>query len=414
MVSAPASGQGKTLTTAALARAWRNQGLKVQAFKCGPDFIDSMILQAASGNPVYNLDLGMCGLEDGKAKLYAAAQQADVILVEGVMGLYDGTPSSADLAEAFGLPVLLTIEASGMAQTFAAVAQGLLRYHPQLKTAGVIANQVGSAGHAQLLKDCLPSDIPWFGHLVKDEQFSLPERHLGLHLADEIHDLDARIAAAALALSNGAELPLPPAVSFAAPAGESAPPLLAGKTIAIARDAAFCFIYPANIDSLKNLGAELVYFSPLADTALPEADAYWLPGGYPELHLDKLSQNDTMRHSLQQAHEAGKPILAECGGMMALGGTLNGATGFGLLAGSSEIQPRLQGLGTQYVSTPHGKLAAHTFHYGQFNTSLAPAAKAESQWGQGEAIYQVENITASFLHFYFPSNLQACAELFLP
>ncbi len=410
LVSAPASGQGKTLVTAALARAWRNQGLNVQAFKCGPDFIDSMILQAATGRPVYNLDLGMCGLEDGKAQLFRAAQTADVIVVEGVMGLYDGTPSTADIAKAFGLPVALTIDASGMAQTFAAVAHGLYGFEPSLKRGGVIANKVGSAGHTTMLKDCLSEHTPWIGALIKNEQLSLPERHLGLHLAQEISDIDARIAAAAEMLDK--ELPLPPTISFDAPNTQALSKPLAGKTIAIARDAAFCFIYPANIDCLENLGANLIYFSPLNDQHLPEADAYWLPGGYPELHLEAISQNSAMRSSLQQAANAGKAILAECGGMMALGQTLNGNLTFAVLEGSSQIQTKLQGLGTQHLQTPDGNIGAHTFHYGKFETTTAVSHTANSRYGQGEAVYRQNKITASFLHFYFPSNPALAARFF--
>ncbi len=410
LVSAPASGQGKTLVTAALARAWRKQGLTVQAFKCGPDFIDSMILQAATGRPVYNLDLGMCGLEDGTAQLYRAAQSADVIVVEGVMGLYDGTPSTADIALAFGLPVAVVIDASGMAQTFAAVAHGLFDFEPSLKRAGVIANKVGSTGHATMLKDCLNAHTSWLGALIKDEQLSLPERHLGLHLAQEISDIDARIEAAAEMLGNA--LPLPPSVNFEPPNTPAFTKALAGKTIAIARDAAFCFIYPANIDCLENLGANLVYFSPLKDQELPEADAYWLPGGYPELHLEAISQNSAMRSSLQQAAAAGKPILAECGGMMALGQTLNGSATFGLLQGSSQIQTKLQGLGTQHLQNQAGSIGAHTFHYGKFETTTAISHTASSRYGQGEAVYRQNSITASFLHFYFPSNPALAASFF--
>ncbi len=412
LVSAAASGQGKTLATAALARTWRKRGLRVQAFKCGPDFIDSMILQAATGRPVYNLDLGMCGLADGQAQLYHAAQNSDVLIIEGVMGLYDGTPSTADIALAFALPVALVIDASAMAQTFAAVAHGLYSFNPRLQRAGVLANKVGSAGHASLLKNALAADTPWLGTLPQDAQFSLPERHLGLHLAQEIHDLEARIEAAALALSAHGEIALPPNVTFSEPvASQTYTPLL-GKTIAIARDAAFCFIYPANIDCLQNLGAKLVYFSPLADAHLPEADAYWLPGGYPELHLAQLSQNRAMRNSLQQTANAGKAILAECGGMMALGQTLNGVAMFGLLPGNSEIQSRLQGLGTQHLTIDADSIAAHTFHYGQFSTDLPVACRASSQYGQGEALYQQANIRASFLHFYFASNPQLSAQFF--
>lgn len=424
LVSAPASGQGKTLVTAALARAWRNQGLIVQAFKCGPDFIDSMILQAATGRPVYNLDLGMCGLEDGKAQLYRAAQVADVIVIEGVMGLYDGTPSTADIAKAFNIPVALAIDAGGMAQTFAAVAHGLYSFEPTLQRAGVVANKVGSTGHAQMLQQSLNVDTlpptPWLGALINDEQLSLPERHLGLHLAQEISNLDARIDTAAQMLGDA--LPLPPAVSFDAPQQSTLTTPLAGKTIGIAQDAAFCFTYPANIDCLTALGAKLIYFSPLKDQSLPEAYAYWLPGGYPELHLEAISQNSTMRNSLQQAAASNKPILAECGGMMALAEHLNGLSTFGVLQGSSEIQTKLQGLGTQHLtfdadtseSNPlqNNTIGAHTFHYGKFDTPMQPTYIANSRYGKGEAIYCQGSVTASFLHFYFPSNPALAAKFF--
>jgi cobyrinic acid a,c-diamide synthase len=421
LVSAAASGQGKTLVTAALARAWRNRGLTVQAFKCGPDFIDSMILQVATGRPVYNLDLGMCGLADAQAQLYQAAQQADVIIAEGVMGLYDGTPSTADIAKTFNLPVALVIDASGMAQTFAAVAHGLYDFEPRLLRAGVIANKVGSTGHATMLKDAIsnstkrahPSnqDIPWLGALLKDAQFSLPERHLGLHLAHEISDIEQRIEAAAQML--GADLPLPPIVNFEAPNVQVLPHLLKGKTIAVARDAAFCFIYPANIDCLKAMSAEVVYFSALDDVALPEADAYWIPGGYPELHLERIQQNTQMQASLKAAKQAGKPILAECGGMMALGQSINGSPTFDVITGESTMQAKLQGLGTQHLTTPQGIIGAHTFHYGQFQTPLPPAHVANSKYRQGEAVYVDGSVTASFLHFYFPSNPIMAAQFFL-
>lgn len=413
LVSAPASGQGKTLSTAALARAWRNRGLNVRAFKCGPDFLDPMVLEAATGQAVYNLDLGMCGEQDGLKRLYAAAQTVDVIIVEGVMGLYDGDPSSADIAVRFGLPVMVTIDASGMAQTFGAIASGLLAFQPKLIPAGVLANKVGSAGHANLLRESLPPHLSWFGALQKDDEITLPERHLGLFRASEVTDIEARIEAAAIALNGSGDLPLPPIVTFEAPAATNSPALLAGKTIAIARDAAFCFIYPANVDCLRDLGAKIEFFSPLRDSKLPEADAYWLPGGYPELHVKELGENTSMHESLQNAFKANKPILAECGGMMALSEAINGTPVFGLLAGNSQIEKRFQGLGTQFVTLAEGEIAAHTFHYGSFNTPLAVAFQASGKYGNGEAVYQQGSITASFLHFYFASNPIVAASLFL-
>lgn len=417
LMAAPASGQGKTMTTAALARAYRNRGLRVQAFKCGPDFIDGMILQVATGKPVYNLDLGMCGEADAQRLLYQAAQQNDVILLEGVMGLYDGTPSCADIAERFGIAVGLVINAKAMAQTFAAIAFGLYGFRPTLKRAGVFANQIGSDGHAKMIQAALPADIPWLGAMKHDPQLSLPERHLGLHLAQEIDDIEQRIETAAQLL--GPEIPLPPTVSFQAPEQPDITPLLQGKTIAVAKDAAFCFTYQANLDVLKTLGANITFFSPVHDAQLPAADAYWLPGGYPELHLDQLQHNHSMRDGLHAAAQAGKPILAECGGMLALGDTLNGQPVFGLLPGKSEIQPKLQGLGTQHATfaTAHNdavSIGAHTFHYGRFETDLPVIAQGKGKYGAGEAVYRHQNITASFLHFYFPSNPALAAHFFLP
>ncbi|MGZ8984394.1 MAG: cobyrinate a,c-diamide synthase [Methylotenera sp.] len=414
LISAPASGQGKTLATAALARAWKNRGLNVRAFKCGPDFLDPMILEKATGQPVYNLDLGMCGEQDGLSRLYSAALTADVIIVEGVMGLYDGTPSSADIAARFGLPVMLTIDASGMAQTFGALASGLLAHRPELTPAGVLANKVGSAGHAKMLRDSLPPHLSWFGALHRDEAFALLERHLGLFRANEIEDLEARIEAAAIALASSGELPLPPIVTFKQPATSVTPALLAGKTIAIARDEAFCFIYPANLDCLAAMGATLEFFSPLHDKTLPEADAYWLPGGYPELHSKEISENTAMRDSLQTAFNMQKPILAECGGMMALSECIDDHPAFGLLPGKSHMHDRLQGLGVLQMELPQGKLGAHTFHYGSFDTTLAPIATTQTRFGKTENMYRHGSIHASFLHFYFASNPAVAASLFLP
>ncbi len=417
LMAAPASGQGKTMTTAALARAYRNRGLRVQAFKCGPDFIDGMILQVATGKPVYNLDLGMCGEADAQRLLHQAVQQNDVILLEGVMGLYDGTPSCADIAERFDIAVGLVINAKAMAQTFAAIAYGLYAFRPSLKRAGVFANQIGSDGHAKMIQAALPADIPWLGAMKHDPQLSLPERHLGLHLAQEIDDIEQRIETAAQLL--GPEIPLPPTVSFQAPEQSAVTPLLQGKTIAVAKDAAFCFTYQANLDLLQTLGANIAFFSPVNDAQLPAADAYWLPGGYPELHLDQLQHNHSMRDGLHAAAQAGKPILAECGGMLALGDTLNGQPVFGLLPGNSEIQPKLQGLGTQQASfatsdDDAASIGAHTFHYGRFETDLPVIAQGKGKYGAGEAVYRHQNITASFLHFYFPSNPALAAQFFLP
>jgi len=422
LVSAPASGSGKTTATAALARHFRNQGQRVRVFKTGPDFIDPMIHERASGQPVYQLDMWMTGEADCTRLLYEAAGEADLILVEGVMGLFDGDPSSADLAQHFKLPVMTVIQSGAMAQTFGAVAFGLARYRPELNFYGVLANGVASPNHDRMLRESMPEGIAYLGGLPKDPAIALPERHLGLFLASEVEDIEARLERAAAAL-NGLALDALPVVEFPAPAANELPRNLAGTAIAIARDAAFAFIYPANLDVLQAMGAELRFFSPLNDSAIPEADALYIPGGYPELHLRTLQDNRAMLESLRAFHASGKPIHAECGGMMVLFEEIVGkgeqgerATMAGLLPGTVTMQARLAGLGLQSVALPEGELRGHTFHYSCTETPLAPIAHGvpRRHGSTGEAVYRSGRLTASYLHLYFPSNPQAAARLFLP
>lgn len=423
LVSAVASGQGKTTVTAALARKLVRQGLRVRVFKTGPDFLDPLLLERASGAPVHSLDLWIVGLDACRRQLAQAATQADVVLIEGVMGLYDGAPSSADLARAFGVPVLVVIDAGAMAQTAGALVLGLRDYGP-VDLAGVIANRVGSPGHAQMVAASL-RDVPLLATLPRQSQ-SLPERHLGLVLPDEVTALDALLdqLAEQLVLDDDAWSRLRPTVlelPGASAALPAAPPALTGKTIAVARDAAFAFLYPANLDCLQALGATLRFFSPLENAPVPDdADAVYLPGGYPELHARTLSNAALWQASLRAAHAAGLPILAECGGMMALADTLTDQQGEtwqmpGLLPGNVQMQARLGGLGSQGVATVHGQLRGHTFHYSKLESTLVPAAHAlkHPSGGTGEAVYRVGSLTASYFHAYFPSCPAAVAALFL-
>lgn len=420
LISAIASGQGKTSVTAALARKLGRQGKTVRVFKTGPDFIDPMMLQRACGHPVQSLDLWMVGLQQSQALLVQAAQQADVILIEGVMGLYDGNPSSADLARAFGVPVLAVVDASAMAQTVGAVVMGLRDFGP-VQLAGVVANRVASSGHAKMIAEAM-RDIPLIATLPRQQQ-GLPERHLGLVLPDEVAPLDKLLdqLAEQLELDMDAWERLPK-LTLTAAADTDIPPLLRGKTIAIARDAAFAFIYPANLQCLQDLGAQLVFFSPIKDEAAPaNADAIYLPGGYPELHAAALAQAGRWQQSMRAAHAAGTPILAECGGMMVLTEQLIDKQEaswpmLGLLQGTVVMQNRLAALGPQAWDTPQGILRGHAFHYSRFETALQAETHTQkhSNAAPGEAIYRAGNLTASYFHSYFPSSPEATASLFLP
>lgn len=421
LIAAPASGQGKTTVTAALARLHRNQGRKVRVFKCGPDFLDPMILERASGHPVYQLDMWMIGEDESRRLLWEAAADADLILIEGVMGLFDGTPSSADLARSFGVPVLGVIDGTAMAQTFGALALGLARYQPDLPFAGVLANRVGTVRHAQLLEGSLTEGLRWYGALSRETGIELPSRHLGLVQASELNDLDMRLDTAANALASTCDATLPPAVAFTAPDFVPAEPLLAGVKIAIAHDEAFAFFYGASLDLLREMGAELSFFSPIRDRELPDVDSLYLPGGYPELHHAALAENHSMVASIRAHHAAGKPLLAECGGMLYLLDALTDvdgqrAEGVGLLKGEAVMQKRLAALALQSVELPEGTLRGHTYHHSLTSTELTPIARGLSpNGGRGaEAVYREGRMTASYVHFYFPSNPQAVAALFLP
>lgn len=459
LIAAPASGQGKTTIAAALARLHTRQGRLVRVFKCGPDFLDPVWHALASAAPVHQMDLWMTGEADCRARLFDAAQQADLIIVEGVMGLFDGEPSAADLAQRFGLPVLAVIDASSMAGTFGALAFGLQHYRADLPWAGVLANRVASERHADMLKSSVREPAQWLGAVLRNPAMVLPERHLGLTVASEVGDAIQRLDAAADALANtplgqmtlldlqrwtvdfiapvkGPEglvaegsAPCPPPAMRAPPLPAQTPlppnlPALYGKTIAVARDAAFCFIYAANLDCLRELGAELVFFSPLEDAAVPPCDALWLPGGYPELHAQRLSANTAMRESLAAHVAQHKPVWAECGGMMLLFDTLVTVDGhshaqMGLLPGTVTMQKRLAGLGPQQLVLPEGTLRGHTFHYSTCVTTLSASYRTarshqEPTPDAGEAVYQLGSIRASYFHAWFASSPQATAALFMP
>jgi cobyrinic acid a,c-diamide synthase len=449
LLSSYASNQGKTTVTASLAYFYRRQGKRVAVFKVGPDYLDPKILEYASGNPVYQLDLWMVGENECRRLLFEAAEAADIILVEGVMGLFDGSPSSADLARTFGLPVAGIINAGSMAQSLHAVAYGLAKFDPSLHYVGTLANCVASERHAQMIADeaehlrlSSSSHPAYLGALMRSESMAIPSRHLGLADAAELENLEELLGAGADMVAATRLPQAPKEVSFAAPADGSAlalEPLLNGVKIAIARDAAFSFIYPANLDFLVAMGAELCFFSPLQDESLPACDAVYLPGGYPELHLERLSSNLAMKEALRLHQDQGKSIYAECGGMLYLLDELTDAAGrsaamAGIIKGRARLQKKLARLGYQQFALESGLVRGHTFHYSRAEIEAEPLAHAshprfsqdhgasdKDDWvkdstASGEAMYRLGALTASYVHLYFASasNPSLAARFFLP
>ena len=437
MVSAPGSGHGKTSVTAGLAQHLCASGLRVRAFKWGPDFLDPSWLEAATGHPVDNLDLAMGGLADVQRRLAQAAQAADVLLVEAAMGLFDGQPCAADLAQQFKLPVALVIDTSHMAETFGALVLGMTQFRPSLRFAGVIANRVGSARHAELLQRGLSQvaqvapAVPLLG-VVHRQGSSIPSRHLGLQAAQGDAPTQLQPLADAMANTELARLLASKPEAWRVQWGDAPPTepsmaqLLAGKTIAIARDAAFSFIYPANVACLQEMGARVQFFSPLAGDALPACDALWLPGGYPELHAQALGAQQALRAQLAAHVAQRKPVWAECGGMVALmqGIALQADAPavplLGVLPGWAQQCPRLQGLGMQAWPTAQGLLRGHGFHYSRVDTDMHAIAHTHRLLGEQqfdasktmEAIYAHGSVRASYFHAWFASNPRWVAQLF--
>jgi len=424
-LTAPASGQGKTTVTAALARMLKRQGKIVRVFKTGPDFLDPQILAQASGEHVEQLDLWMAGENYCRYQFYQAAQEADLIIVEGAMGMFDGDPSSADLAATFNIPMAIVMDVKGMAQTAAAIAMGLANYRDDVVVAGLIANSCSTERHRQLIEEALPESLPLLATLPRSENVALPERHLGLVQASEVRDeLELRFEAGAdWLVAAGLENILErfANVEFKPAELPVAEARLKNKIIAVAKDEAFSFIYQANLLILQELGAEVKFFSPLYDDEIPTADALWLPGGYPELHGRKLAANTSMLNSMKKFADEEKPILAECGGFLYCLEDLtdlndethvmaNILTGQGAMKGKRGCQ------GMQTAVFPEGEVRAHAHHRSlSFNMPAALShGRRQRHPAPGEAIYRHKNLNASYLHLFFPSNPQTISCLFDP
>lgn len=386
LIGAARSGSGKTTLALGLMRALTRRGMRVTAVKCGPDYIDPAFHAAATRRAGINLD--SWAMEPGQIAALAAraGAEADIIIAEGAMGLFDGAPegaagtgASADIAALLGWPVLLAHDASGQAQTAAAVIRGLATYDPRLKIAGVVANRLGSDRHRHLVEQSVAAlGLPLFGALPRNDAVKLPERHLGLVQAGETERLDERLDALADFVEAHADVQAIVKSAASAPAAlalsaTSKPP---AQQIAVAQDAAFSFFYPHLAQSWRSQGAELLFFSPLADQPPPaNADLCWLPGGYPELYAGRLSQAEAFLAGLRRFAQV-KPVHGECGGYMVLGRVLTDADGrahrmAGLLGLETSFAKRKLHLGYRIATLsadhslgPKGHvLRGHEFHY---------------------------------------------------
>jgi cobyrinic acid a,c-diamide synthase len=427
MIAAPRSGSGKTTVTIGLLRALRNKGVLVGGIKCGPDYIDPAFHAAASGRPSFNLDSWAMSSDLIAGLALKAAADSDLVICEASMGLFDGVPavagrsgSSADIAAALGLPVVLVIDVSGQSQSAGAIVRGCMGFDSRVTIAGVILNRVGSARHLRLVTEGIaPLGIPILGALPKSPGIVLPERHLGLVQAGETSDLDIRLDAMAGFVSEHVDIDAIAALTsafsaIAAPSPKTAlpPP---GQRIAMARDQAFSFIYPHLLSGWRSAGAAIAFFSPLANEAPPDdCEICWLPGGYPELHAGRLAASENFLTGLRRFAET-RPVHGECGGYMTLGETLTDKEGVlhrmaGLLSVRTSFATRKMHLGYREARlAANGCLGekgatfrGHEFHYATISDQGddAPFAFASDAYDSEPvaAGSRRGNVTGSFFH----------------
>ena len=426
IVAGPRSGAGKTTITIALLAALRRRGIAVQAAKVGPDYIDPAFHEAATGRPSVNLDSWAMKPSLLDALMDDAASSAELLVIEGAMGLFDGieagpgrSGSTADLAARFGLPVLLVIDVSGQSQSAAALVRGFAAHDPEVRVGGIVLNRTASERHRRLVSGAVAAlGIPIMGALPREEAISLPERHLGLVQATEHGDLAERLARLAglaerhLDLDAILKLATPPRLNPAKAEIALPPP---GTRIALARDEAFTFIYPHLIEGWRKAGAGIVHFAPLANEAPPEdCDCCWLPGGYPELHAGRLAAAHRFRDGLA-SFAATRPVHGECGGYMVLGEALEDADGVshrmtGLLGHATSFAERKLHLGYREARLLAGgplglegaRVRGHEFHYASLTATGNDAPFAELADGQGQSLGMTGgrrgHVTGTFFH----------------
>lgn len=444
VIAGTASGVGKTTVVVGLTRALRARGLRVVTFKCGPDYLDPTYHARAADAPSHNLDGWMMG-RDAVIRTFAhATRGADLAILEGVMGLFDGASptgdegSTAEIAKWLAAPVVLVCDASGMARSIAALGRGFATYDPELDVAGLICNRIGSRGHLEILSRA--SGGLWvFGGLPKEPSLAFPERHLGLRTADREAIADQVFVAWGERVAEWIDVAAIENVARAAPTGPEAPAtdvdaeLRSRCRIGLAYDEAFHFYYDDNLRRLEQLGAELVRFSPVHDAHLPAVDGLYIGGGYPELHAEALAANTSMIAEVTAFAAAGGPIYGECGGLMYLSRGIRTIAGafhrmVGLVQGEARMRDRLQALGYVEVETqeptilggPGLRFRGHQFRYSDLEIDdITDHAYTVRRRRGGDVIregYRAGNVLVSYVHAHWASNplvargfVRACA-----
>ncbi len=440
IIAAPSSGCGKTTFTLGLLAALRRRKVAVAPFKVGPDYIDPGLHAAACGRVSRNLDGWMCGETKVMEAFARGCLGAEVAVVEGVMGLYDGASggsdagSTAEIARLLGGSVILVVDARSQARSAAALVLGFTRFAPDIEFAGIVFNRVGSLRHEALLREAVasvPGLPPVLGCLPRDEEIAMPERHLGLVTAADLQEHGALFARLADRVERHVDLDallrrgrVSTAHEETAGAARSGNVKSKDLTpIAVARDEAFCFYYPENLELLETAGARIVFFSPLRDGDLPEGiRGIYLGGGYPELHAAALAENATLRKQIREGAAAGLPIYAECGGLMYLAEEIDGRPMCGVFPARAAMLPRRRALGyrevTFAVDTPLGPAGAtmrgHEFHYSQMAVPAAVPRVYRLSRPDGEDLglegYRLGNVLGSYVHLHFGSRPEAARD----
>lgn len=416
LIAAPSSNSGKTTVTLGLLRILKNRGYQVQPFKCGPDYIDTKHHSFAAGKPSINLDTFMMSFEHVKDLFSKYGSNSDLSIVEGVMGLFDGANkmqgSSAEIAILLDLPVILVINAKATAYSVAPLIYGFKNFNPKVKIAGVIFNFVNTESHYSFLKDaCEDVGIESLGFVPSNLEIQIPSRHLGLAISGE-NDYEKIIQKAALHIEKTVNIDrliqICQKEDVLYPRLTKTPNNRSKIRISIAKDEAFNFTYHENIESFKQLG-EITYFSPLKDKIVPESDLIYLAGGYPELYLNELAANNSMKEAILDYCKKGGKVVAECGGMMYLGQNIIDKEGkafpmIGFLEINTSMENSKLSLGYRKIKIHNHIFKGHEFHYSSCKEKSAIETLGEvfnaKEIKVETPIYQKENVVASYIHFY--------------